>query len=379
MDYINKQKFLTELGRLLTFMYEEDRQKALSMYTRIFDETEDEQGLLQLLGSPTRQAVVIARTYDAKERKLQVQAQARDEYAAPELDERPPFVLAIEQIAQQAAALAAPKNYVSKDQFSLFDEPEQEKPEESTEEPVAPESEEEAETAPAEAEEETEPEEKAEVEEKTEAAPVKLTPDEKEDGFELPAAQTEEPVLAEESTVPEFRMEDDSVPEDLRQAVSKVDSFLADLSMEDELFAEAEAEEKHPAEKAAARMRKEEIWAETEQTERKLVVWKLIPFLLLGIPLTLIGIVLLLVPALLFLALACAAIYCGVMTFSAVFSGFSMLADKLVLIGAAIALLALGLLFLWIFIWFLGGAIAGLIRGVFSLGRKWCSKEVAKP
>ena len=29
MTYINKQKFLAELGRLLTFMYEEDRQQAL--------------------------------------------------------------------------------------------------------------------------------------------------------------------------------------------------------------------------------------------------------------------------------------------------------------------------------------------------------------
>ena len=60
-------------------MYEEDRQTALAMYNQLFDEVDDEQGLLQLLVSPTRQAVVIARSYNAKERKLQVHAQSREE------------------------------------------------------------------------------------------------------------------------------------------------------------------------------------------------------------------------------------------------------------------------------------------------------------
>ena len=32
---INKQKFLPELGRLLTFMVEEDRQTAFAMYSRL--------------------------------------------------------------------------------------------------------------------------------------------------------------------------------------------------------------------------------------------------------------------------------------------------------------------------------------------------------
>ena len=79
MTTINKQKFLAELGKLLTFMYEEDRQAALAMYNRMFDATEDDKALLQYLGSPTKQAVVIARSYDAKECKLQVTAQARNE------------------------------------------------------------------------------------------------------------------------------------------------------------------------------------------------------------------------------------------------------------------------------------------------------------
>ena len=57
MTDINKQKFLAELGKLLTFMYEEDRQSALAMYAKLFDNARDEQSLLQFLVSPTRQAV----------------------------------------------------------------------------------------------------------------------------------------------------------------------------------------------------------------------------------------------------------------------------------------------------------------------------------
>ena len=76
---INKQKFLAELGKLLTFMYEEDRQAALAMYGKMFDDARDEQDLIQFLSSPTRQAVVIARAYNARARKLQVESQSRQQ------------------------------------------------------------------------------------------------------------------------------------------------------------------------------------------------------------------------------------------------------------------------------------------------------------
>ena len=357
MNCINKQKFLNELGRLLTFMYEEDRQKALSMYNRMFEETEDEQGLLQLLVSPTRQAVVLARSYDAKERKLQAHAQQRDEYAAPELEECPPFVLAIEQIAEQAGELAKPKSYVSKEQMSLFDDVTEAKSEAAAAAPVEAD---EAAAGITEAADESKPEQ-------TEAE--LLFPD-------LPALETLTDAAAEEAAAadrleeaaPELAAEAE-IPEEPKQTASRIDSFLNDFAIEEEAAAERE-EKSILAEKPAA--------AAMEETYRKLSALRLIPFLILGIPLTLLGIAILLIPTLLVLILAATFIYAGIMTFTAAFGGFGVLADKLVLIGAGIALLALGLLFVWTFIWFLGGAIAGLIRGVFALGRKWCCKEVAK-
>ena len=129
MNIINKQKFLAELGRLLTFMYEEDRQTALAMYSKMFDDAAEEQALLQFLVSPTRQAVVLARSYDAKERKLQVHTQSREE--EPDYSDYngqfPPFILAIDDLQQAAEAqgiFASSQEpaAVDENQFSLFDD-----------------------------------------------------------------------------------------------------------------------------------------------------------------------------------------------------------------------------------------------------------------
>jgi hypothetical protein len=87
--------------------------------------------------------------------------------------------------------------------------------------------------------------------------------------------------------------------------------------------------------------------------------------------------VLLLIPTLFFLALAAVCIVAGAAVLVAAFSGFQILADFLLLFGAAVVLLALGLLALWLFVWFIGGAIAGLISGVIGLGQSWCYKEVS--
>ena len=97
---MNRQKFLAELAKLLSFMYEEDRRYALDMYERMFNIAgEDEQWLIQNLMSPTRQAVIIARAYDAKERSLTVSAHWKeDDGYEDESDETPPFVLAINKI-----------------------------------------------------------------------------------------------------------------------------------------------------------------------------------------------------------------------------------------------------------------------------------------
>ena len=123
MNTINKQKFLAELGKLLTFMYEEDRQTALAMYVKMFEDTEDEQALLQALVSPTRQAVIVARAYNAKMRKLQVEAQSREETGERVEDETTPdFILAIHKVYEEAVPDRSVGSAPMEDQFSLFEE-----------------------------------------------------------------------------------------------------------------------------------------------------------------------------------------------------------------------------------------------------------------
>ena len=388
MKHINRQKFLAELGRLLTFMYEEDRQTALAMYNRMFDEAEDEQALIQYLVSPTRQAVVLARAYNAKERKLQVHSQSRDEYEQVS-DEIPDFVLAINKLQEEASALKITTPQVSEDQISLFDDSD-------------------AGTVPAPAAQVyTEPaadEEKAGTQDADEEAAVqKETP----------------PLFADE---PAEETEQDEMSNSVNRLADAVDAFLADFTISnDELIPkdkpvgeekDAEPEKTEPAaaeetvevsageaviEQPEATEARKHVQTEPEETEaeavenaeeaedytedagtvRKPIVPLLILYIIIAIPLGLIGILLLLLLAFMSLSLAVTTGFFGIYGFAATFTGFAVLADILVVAGASLILLSLALLFLWLFVWFIGGGIVGLIRGLCALGGSWCYKEVA--
>ena len=115
---------LAELGRLLTFMSEEDRQEALTLYAKMFDDVTDEQALLQSLLSPTRQAVIIARAYDANARKLQARAKSRRD---EDEDDTPDFVMAILHVYEECVPLLPEEEVTEEDsvmanQFSLFED-----------------------------------------------------------------------------------------------------------------------------------------------------------------------------------------------------------------------------------------------------------------
>ena len=190
-------------------MYEEDRQTALAMYNQLFDEVDDEQGLLQLLVSPTRQAVVIARSYNAKERKLQVHAQSREESETADYGTAPEFIGVIDGILEEALSRQAPKTAeVSADQFSMFEDdffaPTPEAP--SAEAEVQPEAT--AAEAAVEAPAEASPAEAAETEaEAAEAeAPAPAAPVDEVDAFiadfSIPADQQEFAPEAGEQTAP---------------------------------------------------------------------------------------------------------------------------------------------------------------------------------
>lgn len=347
-------------------MYEEDRQTALAMYNQLFDEVDDEQGLLQLLVSPTRQAVVIARSYNAKERKLQVHAQSREESDTASDGAAPEFMGVIESIREEALSRQAPKTAeISADQFSMFEDdffaPTPETPAAPAEaEPEAP-----AEEAPA-------PVAEAEAEAPAETAePATDEPVDEVDAFiadfSIPADQQEFAPDAGEQTAPAepAQPEEAEAPAQPEEAEAPAESDEDDSAP---IVIEEEDDEEYDDE-----------YYDDEEYEpvRKPRVFLLILYILLAVPVGLLGILLLIVPTLLFLVLAGLIITGGVMAVTSAFgSGIAVFADIMVIIGMAFILLALGLLALWIAVWLVGGVMVGLVRGLIHLGGKWCYKEV---
>ena len=341
---INKQKFLTELGRLLTFMSEEDRLEALTLYEKMFEDTDDEQALLQALLSPTRQAVIIARAYDANARKLQAYASAQRKASAHEEPEATPdFVMAILRVYEEAVPLPV-------------------------EEPVP---------APAPIPVPT-------------PVPVPVAEEEPE----LPAVDPDQLSLFVDDEQP---AEDDAAAAPASDPMDEVDSFIADFSIVDDELAMPVSETREipfAAEADTAPVAEESLLLEltvdeedetdeeepeprSTETVRKPRIALLALFILIATPLTLIVSLILLLPTLLSLLLAAVSIVGGCAGVVAAFSGFPVFADILIVLGCSIIVLALGLLFLWLFIWFVGAVIGGLIRWVLQLGGQWCFKEVA--
>lgn len=344
-------------------MYEEDRQTALAMYNRLFDEVDDEQGLLQLLVSPTRQAVVIARSYNAKERKLQVHAQSREESETADDGDAPEFIGVIEGIREEALSRQAPKAAeVSADQFSMFEDdffaPTPEAP--SAEAEVQPEA----------------PAAEAAVEAPAEASPAE-------------AAEAEAPAPAAPVDEVDAFIADFSIPDDQQEFAPEAGEQTAPAEAAEPAAEAAEAAESDEDDSAPIEIEEEDVeeyddeyddeYYDDEEYEpvRKPRVFLLILYILLAVPVGLLGILLLIVPTLLFLVLAGLIITGGVMAVTSAFgSGIAVFADIMVIIGMAFILLALGLLALWIAVWLVGGAMVGLVRGLIHLGGKWCYKEV---
>ena len=329
-------------------MYEEDRLRALELYSRMFEEAGDESALIQSLLSPTRQAVVVARAYNVNLGKLSVTSEKK---AAPEdRDENgvPDYVQAIEAV--RAAAFArqpAPASKTAEETNEAV--PAEEAPEETEE------------TAPAE-------EAAGETEETAPAAEAAGEPEET-----APAAEAAEET---EGTAP---AEDAKAEEPEETAPAAEANAPAENRTQENIEFFSMPEEGKEEENEGARDGESAFNIDTDlmrQPRRKAKVFALIVYILFAIPITLAAIAILLVPALLFLALSVGSIICGVVTVSAAFSGFAVIADIMVVLGLALVLFALGLLFLWTAIWFIGGAIVGVVHGVAALCDKWCYKEV---
>ena len=278
------------------------------MYGELFNEAADEAELSAFLGSPTRQAVALARAYNSKERKLQINSTSRaDELYTDEIgDETPAFVQIVEQLREEAEKRGlltrkAEKRSVWSDAPADLD----------PEIPFIP-------SIPTESEPQTP--------EKPDDTLEYVEPDDSEFTFDdLP------PVPAENGDVDEIEEETPVV------------------------YARRGREESEPL--------------------RKLNVPLAVLYAIIAVPVTVLIACILLIPTFASLGLSGLCLFVGFKVVLAAFAGFSMFSDIMVVLGSGVILLALGLLFLWLFIWFIGGAIAGVINAAIKLGGKWCSKE----
>ncbi len=388
---INRQKFLAELSRLLTFMYEEDRLRALDLYNSIFEDVDDETEILHLLVSPTRQAVNLARAYDAKERKLQVRSQSRADDNAYSEDE-PAFVQVIGQIRAQAEALGLSGPKVDDGQISLFEEPDvAETVFDSLDlDGVSEIAGEEDAAAMPEAISYYPDEDRAHVP----PAPPAAADVPAEPAEELPAPVAEAPADEVDAFLADFSIQDAELPPEETPAEAPaeaaapspaIDAFPADEEIAAKeaatpqpaavVMEQALAEEPATQEPAAAASETAPA-GEPAAAVKKPRILLLILYILLAVPVTLLLIGIVLALALSFLSGAAGGLGLSFFGITTAFTGFNVFADILLVFGMGLMALALGLLLLWFFIWMLFHAIPSLIRGAFALGRKLCFKEV---
>ena len=309
-------------------MYEEDQQAVLSKYSALFNEAADETELSAFLGSPTRQAVSLARAYNAKERKLQINSTSRadDMYEDEDSDEIPAFMQVVEQLredAQQRGLLSQ-----KRESRSVWADTQASR-DDAQEISYSP-AKRAAVEAPIGEEEPSEPDYKPEithVEQDDEELVFDNVPD-----FDK---ETEPPAKTKDSSIPDLDMEFGN------EGYGRKRSRSGD-----------------------------------DEAERKVVVPLAVLYALIAVPITVLLSCIILIPTFASLGVSAACLYIGFKVTVGAFAGFSMFSDIMVVLGSGVIILALGLLFLWLFIWFIGGAIAGLINAVIKLGGKWCSKEV---
>ena len=345
---------MSELSKLLTFMFKEDRSEIIQQYNEMLDNAEDEQAMLESFGSPTRLAVAISRSYQRDERKLSVHADSKDGGSGEAVKVKPVIPT---QGKKSSAPIVKPNEPAADAYVDIIEEIRREK---AAEEGI--------EYKPIFFKEEPKPEPVAEPE-----------VEEPAEETEQPADEADEAPAAEAVAADEENAENDSEASDSETQAEDADADTAEVADDGgEAEAAAEVEAAEPADEAAhvlATVFNETPEAAPEKV-KKTNVFALILYIIVSIP---VGLVLLLV----MLGLELSVLGCGLLglrvgfsLLSFTFSGMSVFADVLLCFGVNLAVLALGVLVTWLAVWLIIVSVPWLIRGIKNLGRKLCVKEV---
>lgn len=348
MTVIDRQKYVAELGKLLSGMAPQDREAVLRGVNARFDEEGDDAAVIASLGSPTFAAVSVLRGYTPPEEG------ASDSVPMPE----------------PRRARPEPKPV----------EPKPIEPE--PEEPAAP--------------EEAEPEEpEAESAEADEPSPVEPVPDEESTEPAEPAPEPETAPPAEPETGPEPEPEQPEIPAEPAEPEAAEEPAEAEAP-EDAAGPAEEPEEPDEPEEPGTEAEGPEGPAEPDEAVEpeeaeenpdlppfwggppelpkppKAKVGLLILYIILGVAVGLPLTVLFACVALGIFGCGGALIAAAALLVSFCFLGMGVVADILLLAGAALVLAALGLLLLFFAVWFFIRCVVGFVNLILRKGREWC-------
>lgn len=347
MTVIDRQKYVAELGKLLSGMAPQDREAVLRGVNARFDEEGDDAAVIASLGSPTFAAVSVLRGYTPPEEG------ASDSVPMPEPRRARPEPKPVE-----------PKPI----------EPEPEEPAAAEEaEPEEPE----AESAEADEPSPVEPVPEAESTEPAEPAPEpEAPPAEPETG---PEPEPEQPEIPAEPAEPEAAEEpsEAEAPEDASEPAEEFEE--SDEPEEPGTEAEgpegpAGSDEADEPEEAEENPDLPPFWGGPPELPKppKAKVGLLILYIILGVAVGLPLTVLFACVALGIFGCGGALIAAAALLVSFCFLGMGVVADILLLAGAALVLAALGLLLLFFAVWFFIRCVVGFVNLILRKGREWC-------
>lgn len=351
MTVIDRQKYVAELGKLLSGMAPQDREAVLRGVNARFDEEGDDAAVIASLGSPTFAAVSVLRGYTPPEEG------ASDSIPMPEPRRaRPePKPVEPEPIEPEPEEPAAPEE-------AEPEEPEAESAEADEPSPVEPvpeaESTEPAEPAP-------EPETAPPAEPETEPEPEPEQP-------EIPA-EPAEPETAEEPAEAEAP-EDASEPAEESDEPDEPEEPGTEAEGSEGPEGPAEPDEAEEPEEAEESPDLPPFWGGPPELPKppKAKVGLLILYIILGVAVGLPLTVLFACVALGIFGCGGALIAAAALLVSFCFLGMSVVADILLLAGAALVLAALGLLLLFFAVWFFIRCVVGFVNLILRKGREWC-------
>lgn len=342
MTVIDRQKYVAELGKLLSGMAPQDREAVLRGVNARFDEEGDDAAVIASLGSPTFAAVSVLRGYTPPEEG------ASDSVPMPEPRRTRPEPKPVEPEPEEPEAPEEAEPEEPEAESAEADEPSPDEPvpEAESTEPAEPAPEPEAPPAETETEPEPEPEQP-----------------------EIPA-EPAEPEAAEEPAEAEAP-EDASEPAEESEEPDEPEEPGTEAEGPGEPAGTGEAEEPEEAEENPDLP---PFWGGPPELPKppKAKVGLLILYIILGVAVGLPLTVLFACVALGIFGCGGALIAAAALLVSFCFLGMGVVADILLLAGAALVLAALGLLLLFFAVWFFIRCVVGFVNLILRKGREWC-------